>query len=89
MGLGRDTQTRLLGCGAQEGPVFGVHLPGACVPFPFPIPVPPSQLPVSVLGPQELPLLITDQNGFLVSAGGPAGGWSPQPEGQPQSEGGL
>lgn len=47
-------------------------------PFPVPYPYTPSQLPVPVLGPQELPLLIMVQNGLLVSAGGPAGGWSPQ-----------
>lgn len=49
--------------------MFWVHVLRACVPLPVPYPYAPSQLPVSVLGPQELPLLITVQNGLLVSAG--------------------
>lgn len=65
-----------------------VHLPGLC-PLPVPYPCTPSQLPVSVLGLQELPLLITVQNGLLVSARGPMGGWSSQHKGQPQREGGF
>lgn len=54
--------------------MFWVHVLGACVPLPVPYPYAPSQLPVSVLGPQELPLLITVQNGLLVSAGSPVEG---------------
>lgn len=56
-------------------------------PFPVPYPYTPSQLPVPVLGPQELPLLIMVQNGLLVSAGGPAGGWSSQTKAHRQREG--
>lgn len=73
--------------GSRKAGVFWVHLPGPVSPFPFPIHIPPSQLPVSVLGPKELPLLITVQNGLLVSAGDSVGGWSSQPKGQPQREG--
>lgn len=86
-GSGRDAQTRLdrpdpgrLGC---SGYICWVLVS----PFPFPIHIPPSQLPVSVLGPQELPLLIMVQNGLLVSVGGPVGGWSPRPKNQLEREG--
>ena len=56
-------------------------------PFPVPYPYTPTQLPVPVLGPQELPLLIMVQNGLLVSAGGPVGGWSSQTKAHGQREG--
>lgn len=60
--------------GPRQARVLWVHLLGARVPLPVPYPYTPSQLPVSVLGPQELPLLIMVQNGLLVSVGGPVGG---------------
>lgn len=88
-GSGRDAQTGPLGW-AQEAGYSGCMSWVLVSPFPFPIHIPPSQLPVSVLGPQELPLLITVQNGLLVSVGGPVcvcgGGESSQPKGHPQRE---
>lgn len=68
----RDLDTSA-GAGPRKAGVFWVHVPGVCVPLPVPYPYAPSQLPVSVLGPQELPFLIMVENGLLVSAGGPAG----------------
>lgn len=70
-GLGRDAQSCLLVQGQwrlrRSGCICWV-----CAPFPFPIHIP---LPGSCFcfGATGLPLLITDQNGFLVSTGGLAG----------------
>lgn len=75
---GGAPQTQLR-AGPRKAGVLRVHLLGACVPLPVPYPYPPSQLPVSVLGPQKLPLLIMVQNGMLVSVGGPEEDWSAQP----------
>ena len=71
-----QAEIRSHGCAwqAQEGwGVLGTSA-GCLCPLPVPYPYSPSQLPVSVLGPQELPLLIMVQNGLLVSVGGPVGG---------------